>query len=197
MENVLWIIVSTIQTKCFKQNDLNKCSKYQLIKTLLRLLCLSFQRWMKWVVRKRTQAAAASYLPLPSRTPACWQASPSCSSSPPTQDRYSWASTRLLWTDTGVKWNWDLSQLVCAGVNWPQKENFFFLFVVLPLSVCRTLEFWEFCCCAAGTHSPLVKNNWVAVDAQFSDAVDPRQKGRQPSFLSFIKPFLTAAPSTV
>lgn len=59
-------------------------------------MCHSFQRWTRWVVRKRMQAAAASSSPLASRTPACWRASPSCSSWRRTLDRYSWASSRLL-----------------------------------------------------------------------------------------------------
>lgn len=86
---------------------------------------------MRWVVRKRMRAAAASSSPLPSRTPACWRASPSCSSSPPTLDRYSWASTGLLWTSSD-QCEMKLScQLVRAGLNSPQEENLF-LFIVLP-----------------------------------------------------------------
>lgn len=44
--------------------------KHQKSKISLISVLLSFQKWMRWVVKKRTQAADASYSPLPSRMPA-------------------------------------------------------------------------------------------------------------------------------
>lgn len=110
-------------------------------------MCHSFQRWTRWVVRKRMQAAAASSSPLASRTLACWRASPSCSSWRRTLDRYSWASS--------------ISSRITISCCWsPNKEKlaqsfssiFFLLFSffgfgtlgILVVRQVRAIVFWSY-----------------------------------------------------
>lgn len=152
---------------------------------------LSFQRWTRWVARKRTQAAAASSSPSPSRMPASWRASPSCFSSPPTLDRYSWASTGLLWTNTSPD---QCEMRTLAGLCWwklasrrrEAKKSFFFSLSTHwkhlslgSLAAVRQVhtQYQKYLRCAA---------------VQFPHAVDPRQRGDR--LLSSVFSLTAASP---
>lgn len=140
-------------------------------------MCLSFQRWTRWVVRKRMQAAAASSSPLASRTPGCWRVSPSCSSWRRTLDKYSWASSRLLQGH---------HQLLCAVGNWALKKRGWLKvspLLFLLFSFFSGSGLWGFWLCGRYAQSSF-KVIQEAAWAQFLHAEGSRSRVWRPRLLS-------------
>lgn len=136
---------------------------------------LSFQKWMRWVGKKRMLAANASYSALPSRMLAFWQASPSCSSSPPTLDRSSWDKYRSpqKLTPSAKQCEVKVSWSVLVGSVSKRKSSLSFF--------CPDLKvFWLPCGWYA--HSCMEENTQLLM--QFPYAVDSRRRWWQPSSVS-------------